>query len=151
MRCYRHLHSLTALSLYLIRAFDLIAWRTTVVNDRTALVLGATGGIGGELSQLMVARGWKVRALNRDPDRLPALRKGSGLIWKRGDAMVASDVAAAADNASIIIHAVELRYLWNVPIRMDNERLKALLGAEPHTPLDLAVRNTLIGLGCLAS
>jgi uncharacterized protein YbjT (DUF2867 family) len=137
--------------LYLIRAFDLIAWRTTVVNDRTALVLGATGGIGGELSQLMVARGWKVRALNRDPDRLPALRKGSGLIWKRGDAMVASDVAAAADNASIIIHAVELRYLWNVPIRMDNERLKALLGAEPHTPLDLAVRNTLIGLGCLAS
>jgi len=45
---------------------------------------------------------------------------------------------------------VELRYLWNVPIRMDNKRLKAVLGAEPHTPLDIAVRNTLIGLGCLA-
>jgi len=43
----------------------------------------------------------------------------------------------------------EMRYLWNVPIRMDNERLKAVLGAEPHTPLDIAVRNTLIGLGCL--
>ena len=45
---------------------------------------------------------------------------------------------------------VEMRYLWNVPIRMDNKRLKAVLGAEPHTPLDIAVRNTLIGLGCLA-
>ena len=45
---------------------------------------------------------------------------------------------------------VEMRYLWNVPIRMDNKRLKAFLGAEPHTRLDIAVRNTLIGLGCLA-
>ena len=318
--------------------------------DRTALVLGATGGIGGEVARLLVARGWKVRALHRDPERLSAPLKGSGLIWERGDAMVASDVASAADNASVIIHAVnppgyrnwgqlvlpmldntiaaarvsrarivlpgtiynygpdtfpdlhetspqspitakgriraemerrlqaaamagahvlvvragdffgpragnnwfsqglvkpgkpvtvitypgrsgvghqwaylpdvaetmallletsrmlddfavfqmeghwdddgtrmieairraadnpnikvrktpwkmmqvlmpfvplfrelvELRYLWNVPIRMDNKRLKAVLGAEPHTPLDIAVRNTLIGLGCLA-
>ena len=318
--------------------------------DRTALVLGATGGIGGEVARLLVTRGWKVRALHRDPERLSAPLKGSGLIWERGDAMVASDVASAADNASVIIHAVnppgyrnwdrlvlpmldntiaaarvsrarivlpgtiynygpdtfpdlhetspqspitakgriraemerrlqaaamagahvlvvragdffgpragnnwfsqglvkpgkpvtvitypgrsgvghqwaylpdvaetmallletsrmlddfavfqmeghwdddgtrmieairraadnpnikvrktpwkmmqvlmpfvplfrelvELRYLWNVPIRMDNKRLKAVLGAEPHTPLDIAVRNTLIGLGCLA-
>jgi len=318
--------------------------------DRTALVLGATGGIGGEVARLLVARGWKVRALHRDPERLSAPLKGSGLIWERGDAMVASNVASAADNASVIIHAVnppgyrnwdqlvlpmldntiaaarvsrarivlpgtiynygpdtfpdlhetspqspvtakgriraemerrlhaaamagahvlivragdffgpragnnwfsqglvkpgkpvtvitypgrsgvghqwaylpdvaetmallletsknlddfavfqmegqwdddgtrmieairraagnpnikvrktpwkmmqvlmpfvplfrelvEMRYLWNVPIRMDNKRLKAVLGAEPHTPLDIAVRNTLIGLGCLA-
>jgi len=318
--------------------------------DRTALVLGATGGIGGEIARLLGARGWKVRALHRDPERLSAPLKGSGLIWERGDAMVASDVASAADNASVIIHAVnppgyrnwgqlvlpmldntiaaarvsrarivlpgtiynygpdtfpdlhetspqspvtakgriraemerrlhaaamagarvlivragdffgpragnnwfsqglvkpgkpvtvitypgrsgvghqwaylpdvaetmallletskmlddfavfqmegqwdddgtrmieairraagnpnikvrktpwkmmqvlmpfvplfrelvEMRYLWNVPIRMDNKRLKAVLGAEPHTPLDIAVRNTLIGLGCLA-
>ncbi len=45
---------------------------------------------------------------------------------------------------------MEMRYLWNAPIRMDNERLKAVLGAEPHTPLDAAVRHTLIGLGCVA-
>jgi nucleoside-diphosphate-sugar epimerase len=43
----------------------------------------------------------------------------------------------------------EMRYLWNVPIRMDNERLKTVLGSEPHTPLDVAVRDTLLGLGCL--
>jgi nucleoside-diphosphate-sugar epimerase len=43
----------------------------------------------------------------------------------------------------------EMRYLWQQPVRMDNERLTSLLGAEPHTPLDVAVRNTLHGLGCL--
>jgi nucleoside-diphosphate-sugar epimerase len=45
---------------------------------------------------------------------------------------------------------VEMRYLWNVPIRMDNARLKVVLGAEPHTALDVAVRDTLIGLGALS-
>jgi nucleoside-diphosphate-sugar epimerase len=44
---------------------------------------------------------------------------------------------------------LEMRYLWSVPLRMDNARLIALLGAEPHTPLDEAVETTLIGLGCL--
>ncbi|MBV9531429.1 MAG: SDR family NAD(P)-dependent oxidoreductase [Bradyrhizobium sp.] len=77
-----------------------------MTSDRTALVLGATGGIGGEVARLLVARGWKVRALHRDPERLSAPRKRSGLIWERGDAMIASDVADAADNACVIIHAV---------------------------------------------
>ena len=45
---------------------------------------------------------------------------------------------------------LEMRYLWNAPIRMHNDRLKAVLGAEPHTPLDAAVRATLIGSGNLA-
>jgi nucleoside-diphosphate-sugar epimerase len=44
----------------------------------------------------------------------------------------------------------EMRYLWKTPIRMDNARLRAVLGGEPHTPLATAVRETLIGLGCLA-
>jgi nucleoside-diphosphate-sugar epimerase len=44
----------------------------------------------------------------------------------------------------------ELRYLWNTPVRMGKERLTAVLGAEPHTPLDVAVRTTLLGLGCVA-
>jgi nucleoside-diphosphate-sugar epimerase len=44
---------------------------------------------------------------------------------------------------------LEMRYLWEQPARMDNARLIALLGAEPHTPLDAAVEATLAGLGCL--
>ena len=43
----------------------------------------------------------------------------------------------------------EMRYLWTTPVRMDGKRLKSVLGAEPHTPLDAAVRATLLGLGCL--
>jgi hypothetical protein len=43
----------------------------------------------------------------------------------------------------------EMRYLWERPLRMGNARLLGLLGHEPHTPLDAAVRATLEGLGCL--
>lgn len=43
----------------------------------------------------------------------------------------------------------EMRYLWRVPLRLDNARLVGLLGAEPHTPLDAAVRASLAGLGCV--
>ena len=44
---------------------------------------------------------------------------------------------------------MEIRPLWQEPIRLDNARLVALLGAEPATPLDQAVAATLRGLGCL--
>jgi len=44
---------------------------------------------------------------------------------------------------------LELRYLWQRPIRLDNTKLVAFLGTEPHTPIDGAVRNTLEGLRCL--
>ena len=73
---------------------------------RTALVLGATGGVGGEVARLLLARGWTVRALNRNPDKLSPSQKNAGLIWQRGDAMVAAGVAAAAKDASVIVHAV---------------------------------------------
>ena len=43
----------------------------------------------------------------------------------------------------------EMRYLWREPLRMDNARLIAVLGREPHTPLDQAVEATLLGLGCV--
>ena len=45
---------------------------------------------------------------------------------------------------------LEMRYLWNAPIRMHLEGLEAVLGVEPHTPLEAAVRATLIGSGNLA-
>jgi hypothetical protein len=31
---------------------------------------------------------------------------------------------------------LELRYLWQRPVRLDNAKLAAFLGAEPHTPID---------------
>jgi len=45
---------------------------------------------------------------------------------------------------------MEMHYLWQQPLRMDNRRLLAVLGTEPHTPLALAVEATLKGLGCLS-
>jgi nucleoside-diphosphate-sugar epimerase len=43
----------------------------------------------------------------------------------------------------------EMRYLWRTPVRMDNTKLTAALGHEPHTPLEEAVEATLLGMGCL--
>jgi nucleoside-diphosphate-sugar epimerase len=43
----------------------------------------------------------------------------------------------------------EMRYLWATPLRMDNAKLVRRLGREPHTPLDEAIRATLVGQGVL--
>jgi nucleoside-diphosphate-sugar epimerase len=43
----------------------------------------------------------------------------------------------------------EMRYLWKTPVRTDNARLVAVLGREPHTPLEDAVEATLAGMGNL--
>jgi nucleoside-diphosphate-sugar epimerase len=79
---------------------------TPMTINRTALVLGATGGIGSEVAKLLRTRGWNVRALHRNPDALAAGRKTPGLHWLPGDAMSATDVARAASGVSVIIHAV---------------------------------------------
>jgi len=42
-----------------------------------------------------------------------------------------------------------MRYLWKVPVKLDNRKLIAFLGEEPHTPTQEALRLTLEGLGCL--
>jgi nucleoside-diphosphate-sugar epimerase len=196
---------------------------------RKALVLGATGGIGGEVARRLKANGWEIVALHRDA----AKRAGAdGFAWRQGDAMPAAEVMAAAEGAALIVHAVnppghqwaylpdvaetmvrlvekegalepfatfhmeghwdedgtrmiaairqasgrpdlpvgrfpwglltlappfvplfrelrEMRYLWQVPIRLTNARLVGLLGAEPRTPLESAVGATLADLDWL--
>jgi nucleoside-diphosphate-sugar epimerase len=44
---------------------------------------------------------------------------------------------------------LEMRYLWNQPLRLDNAKLVSVIGPEPHTPLDQAVKTALIDLKCL--
>lgn len=68
-----------------------------------ALVLGATGGIGGEFASRLASGGWQVRALHRDPERAG---KDGRFQWIKGDAMVAADVAKAAKGAALVVHAV---------------------------------------------
>ncbi|MEN6543920.1 SDR family NAD(P)-dependent oxidoreductase [Parvibaculum sp.] len=73
---------------------------------RTALIIGATGGIGSEMALALKARGWSVRALNRNPEKAARdfARLGS-LEWVKGDAMMASDVIAASEGVSLVVHA----------------------------------------------
>jgi nucleoside-diphosphate-sugar epimerase len=75
-----------------------------MTNEKTALVLGATGGVGGEMARALIARGWRVRGLHRDPAAIAA--PVAGVEWVRGDAMLADDVIAAARGASLIVHGV---------------------------------------------
>lgn len=71
---------------------------------QTALILGATGGIGGAVARTLQARGWAIRALHRNA--VETGTKTPGYEWIQGDAMKAEDVLAAAQGASLIVHAV---------------------------------------------
>ena len=42
---------------------------------------------------------------------------------------------------------LEMTYLWRQPLRLDNRRLVAFLGEEPHTPAVEAARRSLEGMG----
>jgi nucleoside-diphosphate-sugar epimerase len=72
-------------------------------NTKTVLVLGATGGIGGEMVRQLLAAGWQVRALKRGETQ-PA--RGDRIEWLRGDALSRADVLAAAKGCAVIVHAV---------------------------------------------
>jgi nucleoside-diphosphate-sugar epimerase len=73
-------------------------------SGRSALVLGATGGIGGHVARGLLARGWRVKALNRSVEA--ARSRETRFDWVVGDAMNAEDVAAAAEGVDLIVHAV---------------------------------------------
>lgn len=72
-----------------------------MTKTRTAVVLGATGGIGGAMRQRLLAGGWQVKALTRRPS--PLLEGCEQIL---GDALDPAAVMAAARNASVIVHAV---------------------------------------------
>lgn len=54
--------------------------------------------------ETLIARGWNVRALNRDPAKI--LKPIAGIQWIRGDALHRPDVIAAAQGADLIVHGV---------------------------------------------
>jgi len=70
--------------------------------SRIALVVGASGGVGGETARALLARGWQVRGL------VCRFRPGLDprIDWREGDAMSGADVLAAAQGVSALVHAV---------------------------------------------
>ena len=71
-----------------------------------ALVLGATGGVGGAIADRLVSDGWKVRAPHRNPDRARATSGRPHLDWVIGDAVDSASIVKAADGAQIVVHGV---------------------------------------------
>lgn len=76
----------------------------TTTQPNLALILGATGGIGGEVARQMRDAAWQVRALKRGLPHEEEQR--AGLTWIRGDAMSRKDVLRAARGCAVIVHAV---------------------------------------------
>jgi nucleoside-diphosphate-sugar epimerase len=75
-----------------------------MASKSSVLVLGATGGIGGEVARQLRNAGWDVRALQRRASQ--PIEQRDGMTWIRGDAVYAHDVLAAANSCSVIVHAV---------------------------------------------
>lgn len=73
-------------------------------TGRMALVIGATGGVGGGVTERLLANGWRVRALNRDPEAARRTLSHPRLEWIKGDAMIQTDVVAAAQGAELVFH-----------------------------------------------
>jgi nucleoside-diphosphate-sugar epimerase len=85
------------------------------------------------LATVAAEQGWAAGAQSVRVGRLPwPLLRLAGL--------VVPHLAALAD----------VRYLWSTPHRLDNTRLRALIGEEPHTPFEQSVRCALNDLGLLA-
>ena len=75
--------------------------------NKEALILGANGGVGGAIAQALLRRGWRVKALVRDP--VAAARRWTEKAtprWIEGDVMDRQKVREAAEGCSVIVHAV---------------------------------------------
>ena len=77
----------------------------TQSTQKTALIIGATGSFGAHAATALIKRGWRIRALARDPEAA-ARRTGARMPieWIKGDAMNAADVLAASVGSSVIVH-----------------------------------------------
>src|SRR5215471_1774422 len=71
--------------------------------SRIALVLGATGGIGGETALALARRGWRIRAFSRTTS--PSF-DSQGWEWVKGDALDQASVFGASAGVHAIVHAV---------------------------------------------
>lgn len=70
----------------------------------TALVTGGTGLLGSYVAERLVADGWGVRALVRDPERSGWLGR-IGVDVRRGDVLDASTFDGAARGCALVVHA----------------------------------------------
>lgn len=75
---------------------------------KTALVMGITGSFGGHVAQALARQGWSIRALLRNPEKLPARFSGAQVC--KGDAGDIGSIRAAAQGADLIVYGVNPPY-----------------------------------------
>jgi nucleoside-diphosphate-sugar epimerase len=78
-----------------------------------------------------------------------AMRRASGDPKLKISAFPWTVVWAAAPFNETFRELREMRYLWQKPIGLDNAKLVRFLGAEPHTPIEAALRATLADMGLI--
>lgn len=92
-------------------------------NQKTILVLGATGSIGGQITKKLLESGWKVRAMHRSKQGME-----NGIEWVIGNAINEADVLNASKNVSVIFHGLNPRNYQNwetLPEIMLNNTIEA--------------------------
>ncbi|MGW8247787.1 MAG: NmrA family NAD(P)-binding protein [Acidiferrobacterales bacterium] len=75
---------------------------------RTALIMGITGGFGGHVADALVRDGWQIRALVRDPAKLP--ERFAGVEVVTGNAAKVDEVRKAARGVELIVYGVNAPY-----------------------------------------
>src|SRR5215472_214498 len=112
-------------------------------KDRIVLVTGATGRQGGSVVRHMLAKGWKLRALARDPggDAAKALAN-RGVEVVRGDL----EAPASLEPAVLGVHGIySVQDFWSVGARREVQQGKNLADAASKAGIDHFVYSSVGG------
>ena len=78
---------------------------------KKALVMGISGGFGGHVAQALAERGWSLKAMVRDPAKLPS--QFSRVEVVTGNAASLDDVRAAAQGVDLMVYGINpAAYDW---------------------------------------
>lgn len=81
--------------------------------------------------------------LERGVEMAETICRVAGLRTKRIFAFPWWAIRIASPFVEVCREMLEMRYLWRVPAELDNTKLRSVIGAEPHTPLEEAVTRAL--------
>ena len=77
------------------------------------------------------------------PDLVAALREGVGDQTRKARRVPWWALRGASLFSPMLREVLEMRYLWDEPVLLDDGKLRGLLGRVEQTPLEVAVAATL--------
>ena len=75
---------------------------------RKVLIIGITGNFGSHVAQAMARKGWSIRTLMRDPQKLPERFRGAEVV--PGDVSDLDAVRRAADGVELVVYGANTPY-----------------------------------------